>query len=510
MRGRDSSRTRLAVVVLLGIVALCAVATGSVAADEHDPPLEENETETGYSTHTLDSDAGFAPYETLFLDSGHVLLAGVGGTEIGTEGVGRVDGDLEVRRYDADGGLVWRANVSARADARERLVSVERAPDGQFVAVTRQQSRRAGETAYVVRVVELTRTGDVVRSHTVETLPGTGFDGISVHFSDVTVADDGTVVAVGSVFRSASEMYGLIVFVHPDGETEHRVLDRAADDRVQTVRATADGRFVGLYTQRGPNWPQAAVEHYRARFSTDHFDVEPLPELDRRYGDGFDQQTGDSILGRYIGPVGERYAFNTYNRAGDNETAGFVVLDEEFRPTREARFPSYAEPHEDYNVTRSYLHSVKDAGEETYLVVGRTVWYEDFHGNLDDQGYSYERGWILGVDFSETSPTRRPIVDEPHQTMTGIEPTGDDRYTVVATYRDPDIPRAYASRLYEVGPKPEPTPTRTAVPDEDDTADPTPTEGTSTGPAGVAAPGFTPLLALIALVVTAVLLASRE
>jgi hypothetical protein len=514
MRGRDSSGIRLAVVILFGMIVLCAVTTGSVAADEHDPPLDENATETGYSTHTLDSDAAFAPYESLFLDSGHVLLAGASGTEIGTEGVGRVDGNVELRRYDADGELIWRTDVSARPDSRERLVGVEQTSDGRFVAVMRQRSRRAAETAYTVRVVELTPAGDVVRAHTVETLPGAGFDGFSVHFSDTTATDDGTVVAVGNVFRSAADMRGLIVFVHPDDETEYRVVDRAPDDRVHTVRATGDGRFVGLYTQRGPNWPQAPVEHYSAHFSTDHFEVESLPKLDRRYGDGVDQQADDSILGRYIGPVGERYAFNTYNRDGDNETAGFVVLDEEFQPVREARFPSYAEPHEDYNVTRSTIHAVKHVGEGTYLVAGRTVWYEDFHGNLDDSsGYSYERGWIVGADISGTSTTRRPIVDEPHQTMIGIDPVGDDTYTVVATYRDPDIPRAYASRLYEVGPEPEPTPTPTRIdaPDGERTAEPTPTEtGTGTGSAGVTAPGFTPPLALAALVVTAGLLASRE
>jgi hypothetical protein len=61
MRGRDSSGIRLAVVILFGMIALCAVTTGSVAADEHDPPLDENATETGYTLNRRNTTA-FTPW----------------------------------------------------------------------------------------------------------------------------------------------------------------------------------------------------------------------------------------------------------------------------------------------------------------------------------------------------------------------------------------------------------------------------------------------------------------
>jgi hypothetical protein len=276
-------------------VLLCLLVTSPVAADNHDNPTPENETKTAYQTELLATEAGSGISNVITLDSGGVLVAGPSGEEFGDEGVGRANSGPELRRYDANGELVWRTDVSLRPQSslREGIVSLDRTHDGQFITVMQQNSRTASVSAYIARVVEVTGNGQIVRSRTMHTLRGSEFDGIQVGLSDATVTENGTVVAVGDVFVNSDESHALSVFIYPDNETEHRLIDRGAVDELHTVRITENGRFVGLYIQRGPDWPQADVAHYRARFSPRNFETEPLPRLDQRYGNG----TGENIDG---------------------------------------------------------------------------------------------------------------------------------------------------------------------------------------------------------------------
>jgi len=450
-------------------VLLCLLVTSPVAADNHDNPTPENETKTAYQTELLATEAGSGISNVITLDSGGVLVAGPSGEEFGDEGVGRANSGPELRRYDANGELVWRTDVSLRPQSslREGIVSLDRTHDGQFITVMQQNSRTASVSAYIARVVEVTGNGQIVRSRTMHTLRGSEFNGIQVGLSDATVTENGTVVAVGDVFVNSDESHALSVFIYPDNETEHRLIDRGAVDELHTVRITENGRFVGLYIQRGPDWPQADVAHYRARFSSRNFETEPLPRLDQRYGNGTGENIDGTILSTYRNDIENGYVFATVNKTTrKDEVAGFVVLDEAFRPVDQLSFPSYAEPREGYNVTRSDIYSVRRSTEETYLVAGRTRWWEDYSINIDgSEADNYRRGWVVEVDYSDSSSTILPIIDESNTTFTGVEQTGADTFTVVGTYFHPEIP-GVQSRIYRITPEQEPVSTATGPPED--------------------------------------------